>query len=100
MEGKASDQEIYDFLYEFTKEFEILIVSNGSSVNSISKIDKLLKNYNNTNPFFVYHNDRKVLYFASDRKGGYGEKVLNSKHCPPPKHCFDNLLEASNFIIK
>ena len=41
-------QEIYDFLYEFTKEFEILIVSNGSSVNSISKIDKLLKNYNNT----------------------------------------------------
>ncbi len=32
--------------------------------------------------------------------GGYGEKVLNSKHCPPPKHCFNNLLEASDFIIK
>ena len=32
--------------------------------------------------------------------GGYGEKVLDTKHCPPPKHCFDNLLEASKFIIK
>ena len=30
------------------------------------------KNYNNTNPFFVDHNNRKVLYFSSDRKGGYG----------------------------
>lgn len=34
------------------------------------------------------------------KKGGYGEKVLKSKHCPPNEHCFDSLLGASNFIIK
>ena len=41
------------------------------SLNSFQKsINE--KNYNNTNPFFVDHNNRKVLYFSSDRKGGYG----------------------------
>ena len=33
------------------------------------------------------------------RKGPYGEQALNSEYCPPPEHCFDNLMEASKFII-
>ena len=31
--------------------------------------------------------------------GGYGEKVLKSSNCPPSEHCFDNLYDASEFII-
>ena len=31
--------------------------------------------------------------------GGYGEKVLKSRNCPPSEHCFDNLYDASEFII-
>ena len=47
---------------DITKEFEILVVSNGSSVNSISKIDELLKNYNNTKHIVL----KEKLYEFSD----------------------------------
>lgn len=32
-------------------------------------------------------------------KTGYGEKALTAKNCPPVERCFNNLLEASSFII-
>tara|TARA_B100000902_G_scaffold259006_1_gene245223 strand:+ start:2282 stop:2839 length:558 start_codon:yes stop_codon:yes gene_type:complete len=32
------------------------------------------------------------------KTGGYGEKVFRSKNSPPDEHCFNNLLEAAEFI--
>jgi len=32
-------------------------------------------------------------------KTGYGEKSLTATNCPPEERCFNNLLEASSFII-
>ena len=66
-------QEIYDFLCDYTKEFEILIVSNGSSVNSISKIDKLLKNYNNTKHIVLKEKGKGLAI----REGIKGTKYSN-----------------------
>ena len=31
--------------------------------------------------------------------GGYGEKVVGTKNCPPKKHCFENLIKAAEYII-
>ena len=33
-------------------------------------------------------------------KTGYGEKSLSSKHCPPEERCFNNLLEAVNYVLE
>lgn len=33
------------------------------------------------------------------KKGGYGEKVYGTKNSPPPEHCFNNLEEASRYIL-
>ena len=33
------------------------------------------------------------------KKGGYGEKVVGTKISPPPENCFDNLMEATKYII-
>ena len=34
------------------------------------------------------------------KKGGYGEKVFGTKNSPPDEHCFDNLNNAVNYILK
>jgi dolichyl-phosphate beta-glucosyltransferase len=67
-------QEIYDFLCDYTKEYEILIVSNGSSINSISKIDKLLKNYNNTKHIVLKEKGKGLAI----REGLKGAKYSNT----------------------
>ncbi len=41
-------QEIYNFLDSFVTEYEILVVSNGSSDDSISKINKFVKDSDKT----------------------------------------------------
>ena len=33
------------------------------------------------------------------KTGGYGEKVFGSEISPPDEHCFNNLLEAAEFIL-
>ena len=33
------------------------------------------------------------------KTGGYGEKVFRSRNSPPDEHCFNNLLDAAEFII-
>ena len=34
------------------------------------------------------------------KTGGYGEKVYGTDISPPDEHCFNNLLEAAEYIIK
>ena len=34
------------------------------------------------------------------KTGGYGEKVYGTDISPPDEHCFDNLLEAAEYILK
>ena len=64
----------YFSICENAKSCKISYVENITNVRRFKLLPKSIneKNYNNTNPFFVDHNNRKVLYFASDRKGGYG----------------------------
>tara|TARA_B100001123_G_scaffold424545_2_gene536204 strand:- start:12938 stop:13489 length:552 start_codon:yes stop_codon:yes gene_type:complete len=33
-------------------------------------------------------------------KTGYGEKTLSSSNCPPAERCFNNLLEATGYVLK
>ena len=33
------------------------------------------------------------------KNGPYGEKAFKSKNCPPLEHCFNDLMEASKFIV-
>ena len=34
------------------------------------------------------------------KKGGYGEKVFRTENSPPDEHCFDDLNDAVNYILK
>ena len=64
----------YFSICENAKSCKISYLENITNVRKFKLLPKGIneKNYNNTNPFFVVHNNRKVLYFSSDRKGGYG----------------------------
>ena len=64
----------YFSICENAKSCKISYLENITNVRRFKLLPKGIneKNYNNTNPFFVVHNNRKVLYFSSDRKGGYG----------------------------
>ena len=33
------------------------------------------------------------------KRGGYGEKVYGTDISPPDEHCFNNLLEAAEYIL-
>ena len=33
-------------------------------------------------------------------KTGYGKRSLSSKHCPPEDRCFNNLLEAVDYVLR
>ena len=44
----------------------------NSNKSRILKNEVNLKNSTSTHPNIVVHNDKKILYFVSDRKGGYG----------------------------
>jgi len=33
-------------------------------------------------------------------KTGYGERSLSSEHCPPEKRCFNNLLDAVEYVLE
>ena len=64
----------YFSICENAKSCKISYLENIRNIRKFNLLPKTIneKNYNNTNPFFVDHNNRKVLFFASDRKGGYG----------------------------
>ena len=64
----------YFSICENAKSCKISYLENIRNIRKFNLLPKTIneKNYNNTNPFFVIHNNRKVLFFASDRKGGYG----------------------------
>ena len=70
-ENKSSG---YFSICENAKSCKIAYLENIANIRKFNPLPKSIneKNYNNTNPFFVDHKYRKVLYFASDRKGGYG----------------------------
>ena len=64
----------YFSICENAKSCKISYLENITNVRKFKLLPKSIneKKYNYTNPFFVNHNNRKVLYFVSDRKGGYG----------------------------
>ena len=33
------------------------------------------------------------------KRGGYGERVYGTKNSPPPEHCFNDLKEATSYIL-
>ena len=58
------------------------------------------------NSFFVGDKESDVLcpiYYGCIPllvKTGYGERSLASKHCPPEERCFNNLLDAVDYVLE
>ena len=58
------------------------------------------------NSFFVGDKESDVLCAINYGcipllvKTGYGERSLASKHCPPEERCFNNLLDAVDYVLE
>ncbi len=74
---------------------------SGILIESESKLDIDLKG-----KYFIGDKESDILAGRNHgctplliKTGGYGEKVFRSRNSPPDEHCFNNLLDAAEFII-